>query len=319
MKRFVYLILIIAGIGCSKQEYDLPDQPVESYNRVYMPAASNGPISRTLKITDSIQSLTYGANYGGQGYPETDIPVTFMVDSAKVDSFNRVNRTSYKVLPAGSYMLEKTSSVIPRGQLSTPALNVSFKTTGAGSLEALKTYLLPITVTNPMVRVNEDLRTTFYIIKAVPELKDYPNFARSLWQVVDFSSQEANGEGPTNGRVIHALDGNTATFWHTQWQNASPVPPHHFVVNMGEVKTMHGLSFVARQGNQSGKPNEVNVQLSMDNITWTNAGTFNLLNNTDTQPQFLPEGFNKQARYFKVTINSAYSATYTIVAEMNAF
>lgn len=57
----------------------------------------------------------------------------------------------------------------------------------------------------------------------------------------------------------------------------------------------------------------------MDNITWTNAGTFNLQNNTDLQPQFLPEGFNKQARYFKVTINSAYSATYTILAVLNAF
>ncbi|MEO6915215.1 MAG: DUF1735 domain-containing protein, partial [Chitinophagaceae bacterium] len=119
------IALLALSIGCSKQKYDLPDQPVDSYNRVYMPEASNGPVIRTLKVTDSVQSLTYGANFGGQGYPESDIAVTFSIDSAKVDSFNRVNRTNYKILPKGSFSLESTSSTIPKGRLSTPPLNVS--------------------------------------------------------------------------------------------------------------------------------------------------------------------------------------------------
>ncbi len=154
------------------------------------------------------------------------------------------------------------------------------------------------------------MRTAFFIVKAQPDLKDYPNYDRTLWQVIDFSSQEANGEGANNGRAIFVLDGNNSTFWHTQWQGASPGPPHYLTIDMGEQKTLHGVSFLPRQNDSGGKPNEVNVQVSEDNITWTDGGSFTLLNNKDTQPQFLPKGF-KSGRYFKIIINSAYNGSYT--------
>jgi len=56
----------------------------------------------------------------------------------------------------------------------------------------------------------------------------------------------------------------------------------------------------------------------MDNITWVDAGEFNLLNSQSLQKQFLPNGF-QTARYFKVIINSAYGGSYTQIAELNAF
>lgn len=313
--------LLLAGslgmAGC-KDKVDLPSQPVDSYTRVYMPEAVNGPISAVFNITDSVQTLTYGANYGGQDYPASDIPVTFRVNDSLVDSFNMANQTHYAVLPAKSYVLSNTSAVIPKGQVSTPPLTISFITKGAGSMDALKTYLLPVSIDATTVKVNEALRTTYYVVKAQPDLKDYTNYDRTNWKVIDFSSQEANGEGPGNGRAIFALDGDINTYWHTQWQGATPGPPHHITVDMGEVKTLHGLSFLDRQGDQSGKPNEVNIQVSTDNVTWTNAGTLTLQNTKDLQTQFLPNGFS-DARYVKVVINSSYNASYTHLAELNAF
>ena len=155
-------------------------------------------------------------------------------------------------------------------------------------------------------------------MKTQPDLKDYPNYDRALWQVIDFSSEEANGEGANNGRAIFALDGNNGTFWHTQWQGASPGPPHYLTIDMGTVKTLHGLSFLGRQADGGGKPNEVNIQVSTDNATWTNAGTVNLLNSQALQSQFFPNGF-QSGRYFKVIVNSAYNGSYTQIAELNAF
>lgn len=303
--------------GC-KEDLNLPYQPVESYNRVYMPQAVNGPIVRTLKITDSVQTLVYGANFGGQDYPVNDINVSFAVDPQKADSFNTANRTNYPLLPAGSYTLSATEAVIPAGKLSTEPLTIGFKTNGAGAMTALKTYILPVSLTAKSATVNEGLRTTFYIVKTQPDLKDYPHYDRAAWQVVDLSSQEANGEGPNNGRVVHILDNDNGTFWHSQWQGGSPGPPHWFIIDMGTEKTLHGLSFLGRQGDHNGRANEVNVQVSLDNITWTDAGTFNLQNNKDLQSVFLPDGF-RQARYFKVSINSSYSAGYSHLAELNAF
>jgi hypothetical protein len=59
------------------------------------------------------------------------------------------------------------------------------------------------------------------------------------------------------------------------------------------------------------------VQTSMDNITWTDAAAFTLANTKDLQPQFLAAF--REARYFKVIIQSSYNASYTHLAELNAF
>lgn len=39
---------------------------------------------------------------------------------------------------------------------------------------------------------------------------------RSGWSVHSFDSEESNGEGPNNGRAVHAIDNNNNTFWHTR-------------------------------------------------------------------------------------------------------
>ena len=47
-------------------------------------------------------------------------------------------------------------------------------------------------------------------------------------------SVETVGE---NGAAANAIDGNAASIWHTQWQAASPPPPHTFTVNLGVART----------------------------------------------------------------------------------
>lgn len=320
ISKLLLLPALAAAFSSCKDKLDfLPDQPLSNYVQVYMPQAVNPPVLRTLKITDDAQTAVYGANLGGLGYAASDIQLSFKINAAAVDSFNAANKTSYALLPEGAYSLSALSATIPKGGLSTVPLTVSFKTKGAGAMDAFKNYVLPVYIAGSGIRVNENLRTTWFMVTAQPNFDDYPNFDRTAWKVLAFSSQEANGEGANNGRAIFALDGNTGTYWHTQWQGAAPLPPHFLTIDMGSVQTMHGLSFVGRQVSGNGKPNEVNVQTSMDNVTWTDAGTFNLLNNLNLQKQFLPLGFNRQARYFKVIINSAYGATYTQIAELNAF
>lgn len=181
------------------------------------------------------------------------------------------------------------------------------------------TYVLPVGIANTTVKVNEELRTTFFIVHSQPNFDDYPNFDRTKWSIIDFSSEEANGEGPNNGRAVFALDGDIGTFWHSNWSGAAPGPPHYIVVDMGEMKTIHGVSFVGRQGNGGGKPNDVDIQISADSTTWTDAVEFNLANNQDLQKQFLVKGFDQQIRYLKVIVNSAYGGNYTQIAELNAF
>ena len=58
---------------------------------------------------------------------------------------------------------------------------------------------------------------------------------RTIWEVPDFSSQEAVGEGANNGQCKHMLDGNKDTFWHSKWNGATPEQqkfPHYVTVDL---------------------------------------------------------------------------------------
>jgi len=308
---FTYCIFLLGLFSCT-DKIELPDQPLSAYNKVYMPLAVNNPKVYAFPVADTTQTMIYSASYGGQGYPADNIQGTFSPNTALVDSFNTANHTSYLPMPEKSYTFGATTATISKGTLGTGPLIIGVKTKGAGSIDIMKDYLLPVSIVSSSATVNEKLRTTFYKVRA-----DYPAYDRSNWQVLSFSSQEADGEGAGNGKVINAFDNNPGTYWHSQWKGASPGPPHFFVVDMGEVKTLHGFSFLDRQSDNAGKPQDVVIQTSTDNITWTTAASFTLANIIDLQPKLLPAATD--ARYFKITVQNSYNATYTHLAELNAF
>ncbi|RPD42952.1 BT_3987 domain-containing protein [Chitinophaga barathri] len=317
IKNIILLLCTAACLYSCKDEYDLPDQPLDQYIKVYMPLAVNNPVRKTLSVADTLQHITYGACYGGQDYPESDINIRFKVNAALIDSFNNANSTSYEILPSDSYTLSSMEGIISKGQLSTSPLSINIRTKGANAMPALKNFILPLAIEQSSITVNETLRTTFFIIKAQPDLANYPDYDRALWTIAGFSSEEANGEGPNNGRAVFTLDGDAGTFWHSQWQGTSAAAPHFITYDMGEQKEVHGLSFIARQGSGSGKPSNVSVEVSTDNVTWEAAGNLELQNTQDKQRLFLA-GF-KQARYIKVTITASFSASYSHLAELYAF
>ena len=319
----ICLLSTLLYVGCQKAKVDLPDQPLSDFEKIYMPQAVNNPVKRTLIISDTPQTVIYGANYGGQDYPSQDIQISFAINQALVDSFNLANNTNYKALPVNSFTFTNASAVIQKGSLSTEPLEIKINTGGQNAIDVLTDYLLPVSISEAKlpagnINVNEDLRTTYYLVKAQPNLADYPEYDRSLWTIAGFSSEEpAEAQWGNGGQALHTLDDNTGTFWHSQWANGTPGPPHHIIVNMGETKTIHGLWFIARQNDQGGKPKDVKVQVSMDGTSWADAGGFILENNKTKQKQFL-SGF-KAAKYFKVIFTSSYDEVYCHLAELGAF
>lgn len=317
IKKTILLLCIVTGLYSCKDEYDLPDQPLSNYIKVYMPLAVNNPVRTTLGIADTLQYITYGACYGGRDYPESDINLRFRVNAALIDSFNQANGTGYELLPENSYTLSSIEGVIKKGELNTSPFRINIHTKGDNAMPALKDFILPLAIEQSSITVNEELRTTFYIIKAQPNLADYADFDRTSWTIAGFSSEEANGEGPNNGRAIFTLDGDPSTFWHSQWQGSSAPPPHFIIFDMGEVKEVHGLTFKGRQNSGTGRPSNVNVEVSTDNVTWEAAGNLELQNTEERQRLFLA-GF-KQARYIKITIEASFSASHSHLAELYAF
>jgi hypothetical protein len=120
---------------------------------------------------------------------------------------------------------------------------------------------------------------------------------KSIWSILDFSTQEAGGEGPVNGYATAAIDGNTGTFWHSQWQGGTPPHPHWIAVDMGKVYTLVSLATSRRQGDNRGQT-ECKIYTSVDGVTWSDHGTFTVNPDTD-DPQTFTIPTLESARYFK--------------------
>ena len=68
--------------------------------------------------------------------------------------------------------------------------------------------------------------------------------AKVALKVVSVDSEETAGE---NGKGANAVDGDTSTIWHTQWQDATPACPHEIVIELTPSATLKGFTYLPRQ------------------------------------------------------------------------
>lgn len=92
----------------------------------------------------------------------------------------------------------------------------------------------------------------------------------------------ASSEHDTTYGAAKAVDGDPATFWHTRWENP-PNHPHTLTIDLGAVRDIAGITYLPRQDKRvpDSMIEEGRVEVSIDGVTWTEAGSFlfgNLLN-----------------------------------------
>lgn len=68
--------------------------------------------------------------------------------------------------------------------------------------------------------------------------------AKVALKVVKADSEETSGE---DGKAANAVDGDPNTFWHTQWQDASPPCPHEIIIELTPPSTIKGFTYLPRQ------------------------------------------------------------------------
>jgi len=172
MKLKTYLsiaaILFISGL-ISACKYDTMIANPDDYVKVYMSQAAESPASRTFIMADTLNTIIFGASYGGPANLEQDVQVSFKASPELVAGYNQINETNYTVLPAESYTFESTTSMIKKGQTSTTPLKIKIKT--KGSLQQFKQYLLPVSIAEVSGNkpINEALRTTYFRVEAQRE------------------------------------------------------------------------------------------------------------------------------------------------------
>ena len=89
---------------------------------------------------------------------------------------------------------------------------------------------------------------------------------RNGWKLHYVDSEELIGE---NGVATNAFDGNTNTFWHTEWYNSNPFYPHEIQIDLGNSYLVTGLLYLPRQdGNINGTIAGYEIYVSEDGTNW---------------------------------------------------
>jgi hypothetical protein len=63
-------------------------------------------------------------------------------------------------------------------------------------------------------------------------------------KVIKVDSEETQGE---DGKGANAVDGDSATLWHTQWQENSPALPHEIIIELSRPCKLKGFTYLPRQ------------------------------------------------------------------------
>ena len=127
---------------------------------------------------------------------------------------------------------------------------------------------------------------------------------------VECSSQEPGNEGSK------ACDGDPMTIWHTQYGVTLGKYPHSVALDLNKVRTLKGITCMARQDGVNGRVKDFKVEVSADRKTWTTVATGSLANTADVQTvRFAQPAAN--VRYVRFTgLNEQYGNEFASMAEI---
>jgi alpha-L-fucosidase len=136
------------------------------------------------------------------------------------------------------------------------------------------------------------------------------------WKIVGVDSEETGG---ADNSAARAIDGDSATIWHTRW-NADQHQPHTITVDMGKTNRIAGFTYLPRQdGLLNGVVEKYRFETSVDGVDWTTniaSGSFaNIQNNPSLQEVNFPP---VTARFFRFTsLRAIWNSGWTSAAEIS--
>lgn len=154
---------------------------------------------------------------------------------------------------------------------------------------------------------------------------DTTKMDRTGWTILYFDSEELTGEGENNGHAYHCIDGDSATYWHTQWQDATPNYPHEIWIDLGNSHNVNGFSVMTRGNNtRNGRINQYEFYVTSDTSDWGAPQSMGTL------PYPQPESGVQQSaevffgavegRYVRlIGLNSVAGDIYTMIAELYVY
>lgn len=189
-----------------------------------------------------------------------------------------------------------TGSGVPDSSVQNPGA-VQFNQTGS--------FLVTLTVTDALGQVDPTPATRTVLVQSSASNFQIP---RTGWAIAHVDSQEltSGSWGPATP-ATSAIDGNPATFWHTEWFSVQRPFPHEIQIDMGASYHVTGFRHLPRQdGVLNGRIAQFEFYVSTDGINWGVAvasGTF-----ANTAAESTIPSTPKHGRFVRLRALSTYDA-----------
>ena len=151
---------------------------------------------------------------------------------------------------------------------------------------------------------------TFYTDFVVKKV--YADIDKSDWTATA-DSYEATGQLP-NGAPEKTIDGDVATYWHTQHVGGMPGFPHWLAYDMKKKIDVAVVELTSRSDYFDADFTDFIVQQSADGVIWSDCGAFNLANTAGAQSFVLQNPVT--TRYIRIYMTAGPNS-YTHLAEFS--
>lgn len=308
MKKILSILSILSFtlVGCKGPvAEDFGVENPEQYSKLYMPKAYNGTVDLVLNIPSDTTILLATA-IGGIKIWDKSVTVTLAENPELVNKYNKDNGTLYKMLPSDCYSIDGNTVQIDNGKNST-ALKL---TINSEKFPGLGPFVLPfsiISVSDATLKVNESLRTVYFVVKGTYAENPYTYIDRKDWKVLYCSSFSEKATEYTPPELM--LDGNPNTYWGTAFNPVRVQPPHTVVFDLKNEQTIHGMYVRARvrptgEIHPNGVVKRISLYTSNDNENFTEAGEFILKYDLENTVYL---NYAAKGRYVKFITFSNYS------------
>lgn len=317
---FLFSFSVTLLAGCVKEETYNKKTDAAPEAVVYLQQAVTFPQDlTTFPFTDDARIFKFNAGFGAVGYAEKDINVKFEINNAAFDSINLVRQAAglplYLKFPTNSYSIDAMETTIPSGKLTSGTITVSYF---SKKFDPMLSYLLPISIKEASgFNVNPKLKTVFVVVSKL-QGKVVPTTLKAVWDITA-SSEELVGEGAVNGRARAAIDGDVATFWHSNWASTAPIFPHWLNIDMKQLYFIDKIALHPRNNNNNGFT-RFKLEGSVDGNNWILFGdniVFDPANRNFQEYPITPT----ELRYIRITALQAASPTNTSthLGEINVY
>lgn len=139
---------------------------------------------------------------------EQEVTITYAVDPAMVDVFNKVFKMNTVMLPEEFYTISDLHTTIQPGMVAAASINIQLS--NLENIEPDYTYCLPVTVANASIPVLESMRTKYYILRGASLINWVTNLNENYLSLAAPSG--ATGLGGMSQITVEALIRPNADF-----------------------------------------------------------------------------------------------------------